>query len=56
MFASQSKTFILSQLPEAQAPLFLQPRGNPSIEDEHEVQLIVCLYFELRIGIYLIFN
>jgi hypothetical protein len=40
MLASQSKTFSLSQLPEAQAPLLLHPWGMPFIEDEQEVQLI----------------
>jgi hypothetical protein len=52
MFDSQSKTVNLSQLPEAQAPLLLQPKGNPFIEDEQELQLIRCLYFELRIAVY----
>jgi hypothetical protein len=40
MLASQSKTFSLSQLPEAQAPLLLHPSGIPFMEDEQEVQLI----------------
>jgi len=52
MFESQSKTVSLSQLPEEQAPLFLQPNGNPFIEVEQDLQLIICFYFELR----MIFN
>jgi hypothetical protein len=40
MLASQSKTFSLSQLPSAQAPLLLHPLGIPFIVDEHELQLI----------------
>ena len=43
-----SKTVNLSQLPDAQAPLFLQPRGNPFIVVEQDLQLIICLYFESR--------
>lgn len=41
MFESQSKTVNLSQLPEAQAPLFLQPAGRPFIDVEQELQLII---------------
>ena len=48
MFESQSKTVNLSQLPDAQAPLFLQPRGNPFIVVDQDLQLIFYLYFELR--------
>jgi len=49
MLFSQSKTVSLSQLPDEQAPLFLQPKGSPFIEVEQDLQLIICLYFELRI-------
>jgi hypothetical protein len=49
MLESQSKTVNLSQLPEEQAPLLLQPKGNPFIEVEQDLQLIVYIYFELRI-------
>ena len=49
MLESQSKTVNLSQLPEEHAPLLLQPKGNPLIEVEQDLQLIVYLYFELRI-------
>jgi hypothetical protein len=48
MFDSQSKTVSLSQLPDAHAPLFLQPKGNPFEVVEHELQLISFIYFELR--------
>jgi len=41
MLDSQSKTVSLSQLPEEQAPLLLQPKGNPLIEVEQDLQLIV---------------
>lgn len=49
MLESQSKTVNLSQLPEEQAPLLLQPKGNPFIVVEQELQLIIYIYFELRI-------
>jgi len=45
MLESQSKTVNLSQLPDEQAPLFLQPKGSPFIEVEQDLQLIICLYF-----------
>jgi hypothetical protein len=45
MLESQSKTVSLSQLPDAQAPLFLQPNGRPFIEVEQELQLIIYFLF-----------
>jgi hypothetical protein len=48
MFDNQSNTVSLPQLPEAQAPLLLQPKGIPLLDVEHELQLINFLYFELR--------
>jgi hypothetical protein len=49
MLFSQSKTVSLSQFPEEQPPLLLQPKGNPFIEVEQDLQLIIYLYFELGI-------